>query len=99
MLVIRAGIHKLLVRIANRADPNQKQSDLGLCCLSRPFYQATSIVNFRTFTIYVKCQTVRIQMKCRRTGSALFADMGNLQGLKYIFIWNSNLYTMKCIAY
>ena len=32
----------MLVRIANRNDPEQtaslkKQSDLGLCCLSRPF--------------------------------------------------------------
>ena len=37
MLVIRAGIHKMLVRIANRKDPIEQQSDLGLCCLSRPF--------------------------------------------------------------
>ena len=32
MWVIRAGIHKMLVRIANREDPY-----LGLCCLSRLF--------------------------------------------------------------
>ena len=50
IMVIRAGIHKLLVRIANREDPDQtvssvqtqirmlqKQSDLGLRSLSRPF--------------------------------------------------------------
>ena len=36
-LVIMAGIHKMLVRLANREDPDQKQSDLGLHCLSRPF--------------------------------------------------------------
>ena len=30
MLVIRTGIHKMHVRIANK-------SDLGLSCLSRPF--------------------------------------------------------------
>ena len=42
MLVIRAGTHKMLVRIANREDP-QKQSDLGLLCLFRPFWQATSV--------------------------------------------------------
>ena len=39
MLVIRAGVHKMLVRIANREDPDQtasqKQSDLCLHCLSR----------------------------------------------------------------
>ena len=28
----------------------QKQSDLGLHCLSRPFGQTTSVQNFRTFT-------------------------------------------------
>ena len=53
MLVIRAFIHKMLVRIANREDPDQTASspDLGLHCLSRPFYQAISVVNFRTFTV------------------------------------------------
>ena len=28
-----------------------KQSDVGLGCLSRPFCQATSVRNFRTFII------------------------------------------------
>ena len=28
----------------------QKQSDLGLHCLSKPFWQATSVGNFRTST-------------------------------------------------
>ena len=51
MLVIRAGIYKLPVRIANREDPLQKQSDLGLLCLSRPLLQATSVRNFRTFAV------------------------------------------------
>ena len=93
MLVIRAGIHKLLVRIANREDASSLIWVYAVC----PFCQATSVVNFRTFTVYVKCQTVQIQMKCGSTGSALFADMGNLQGPKYFFIWNSNplIYTMN----
>ena len=47
MLVIGPGIHKMLVRIANREDPDQtasmKQSDLRLACLSSSFLQATSI--------------------------------------------------------
>ena len=42
-----AGIHKMLVRIVDREDPDQtlfqKQSDLGLWCLSRPFWQATRV--------------------------------------------------------
>ena len=29
----------------------QKQADLGLPCLSRPFWQATNVQNFRTFTV------------------------------------------------
>ena len=39
MLVFRAGIHKMPVRIANREDPGQtaEESDLGLRCLSRHF--------------------------------------------------------------
>ena len=32
----------------------QKLSDPGLPCLSRPFWQATSVCNFRTFTILEK---------------------------------------------
>ena len=51
--------------MANSKDPDQsdlglcclfqKQSDLGLCCLSRPFWQATSVQNFRTFTVAHEC--------------------------------------------
>ena len=37
MLAFRAGICKILARIANREDSDQMQSDLGLRCLSRPF--------------------------------------------------------------
>ena len=36
----------MLVRTANMEGP-----DLGLCCLSRPFWKATSVQNFRTFTL------------------------------------------------
>ena len=46
ILVFSAGIHKLLVRIANREALIrlllQKQSDLGLHGLSMPFWQATT---------------------------------------------------------
>ena len=51
MVVIRAGINKMLVRIANREDPDQTQSDLGLHCLSRPFWLATSVQKFRASTV------------------------------------------------
>ena len=33
--------HKMLVRTANMVDPDQ--TDLGLPCLSRPFWLATSV--------------------------------------------------------
>ena len=33
----------MLLRIANREDPDQKQSDLDLHCLSRLFWQVTFI--------------------------------------------------------
>ena len=47
MFVFRAEVNKLLGRIANRADRDQrassKQSDLGLHCLSLTFGQGTSL--------------------------------------------------------
>ena len=46
MLVVRAWRPKLLVEIAHMEDPDQ-----GLHCLSRPFWQASSVQNFRTFII------------------------------------------------
>ena len=49
MWVIKARIHKMLVRIANREDADQ--TALGLHCLSRPFWYVTSIGNFRTSTV------------------------------------------------
>ena len=42
----------MLVKIANREDLLQKQSDLGQHCLLMPFWQATCVLNFRTFTIH-----------------------------------------------
>ena len=37
MLAIGAEIHKMFVRTANREDPDQTASKLGLHCLSRTF--------------------------------------------------------------
>ena len=54
MLVIKTGTSdsKRLDRKAYREDPDQKQSGLSLCCLSRPFWQATtSVQNFRTLMV------------------------------------------------
>ena len=52
-MFVRAGIHRMFVRIANREDPDQTASDLGLSCLSRFFLLASSVRNFRTFTVGV----------------------------------------------
>ena len=41
MLVIKAGFHKILVRKANRKNPDQ--TDLGLPSLFRLFFAATTI--------------------------------------------------------
>ena len=49
MLAIKAGFHQMLVKIAKWLDPDQtqkqseKQSDLGLHCLSRTICQASSV--------------------------------------------------------
>ena len=46
----------MAAKIANREDLDQTvsseaQSDLGLPCLSIPFWSATSVRNVRTFTV------------------------------------------------
>ena len=44
MLVLGAGIYNMVVRIVNREDTAQTaspESDLGLHCLSKLFWQAT----------------------------------------------------------
>ena len=67
--VIRAGIHKIVTRIANGEDPGQ--TDLGV---SRPFCQATSFLNFRTFTVtYGKCSKISntflfVFLSCKNVG-------------------------------
>ena len=49
MLNIRTGIHKLLVRIAIREDPDP--TDIGLFHMYRPLRQATSVRNFKKSTV------------------------------------------------
>ena len=53
MLVIRAGIHKMLNTIANREDPDQTASLETVWSGSALFgvLQETSVQNFRTFTV------------------------------------------------
>ena len=46
MWIIKAGICKIQGR------PDQTASSVDLLCLSRPFWQATSIRNLRTFTVH-----------------------------------------------
>ena len=51
MLIIRAGIYKMFVKIANKEGLSKKQTDLGLPCLFRSFWQTTSVQNFRTLEL------------------------------------------------
>ena len=58
LLVIRAGIHIFLIRIANREGPDQtaclllqNQSDLGLSCLPRPFWLTASVRHLDLFIV------------------------------------------------
>ena len=52
-MVNRAGIHKMIVRVAIREYPDSndssEQSDLGLRCLSILFWQTTIVRNLRIF--------------------------------------------------
>ena len=48
MLVPKAGIHKMLVRIVKQV---QKQSDVGLHCLPWALWQAINVRNFRRSTV------------------------------------------------
>ena len=79
MLIFRAGIHKILVRIVNREEPDQKQSDMDLPCLSRLFDRQLSVRNFKIFTlpqtipIYMLCLTV-----CKLNSSGRTAQMSRL---------------------
>ena len=52
IVLFGAGINKVLRRIANREDLDQTESDLGLHCLTKSFWQANSVQNFRTSTVY-----------------------------------------------
>ena len=52
MVGIRAEL-TMLLRIANREDTDQTQKQSGLAW-SRPFCKATSLQNFKTFTIFFK---------------------------------------------
>ena len=83
MFVFRAGIHKVLVRIANREDPDQmkKQSDLGLRSLSRPFWLATS-VEILEHLPSLFCKTVIILYECVCTVKTLY----NVTSFNRIFI-------------
>ena len=45
----------MLVRIGNRDDPDWKQTDVCLTCISSHFWQTTSVQNFsRTFTMIIE---------------------------------------------
>ena len=77
LIICRTGIHKMLVRIANGENPDQTASEesyLGLCCLSRPFWQATVVFEILEHLSYVP-HLIFIQINlyiCILTSSSLF---------------------------
>ena len=89
LLVIRAGMHKMLARIAKGKTLIrlllQKQSDLGLHYLSRCFWQKTSLGNFRTFTEYTP-----------RGHRLVFPNYNVYQSLKIVFILANSVNHVQC---
>ena len=57
MLVVRAGIHKMLVRIANRQYPDLTSLIWVCAVLLGLFGMATSVRNFRTSTVHLYTYT------------------------------------------
>ena len=63
MFVFMLEVTKCLseIRIANREDPDQTAFDLGLHCLSRPFWKVVNAKDFRTLlyinTAYLQART------------------------------------------
>ena len=56
MLVTKAGIHKILITIANREDPDQTASaeavSSGSALFVQVICQAASVLSFRTLTVH-----------------------------------------------
>ena len=84
MLVIRARIHKMLVRIAHREDT--ERSDLGLHCLSRPFWWATNVRNFRALAYNTFIQQGSYMCQSLKNSRAFKRLYYCLQGLKLMKI-------------
>ena len=52
------------------------QSDLGPCCFSRPFWQATSVRNLWTFTVFM-CLTITKYSKCSKISNTFLFLFSN----------------------
>ena len=74
MLIIRDGIQKMFVRIANREDPDQMQSDMGLRYLFMPF----KVTNFRISTAIYMYVAMLIFIYC-------FSEISTIQVIVLIF--------------
>ena len=60
--VIRAGIHKMLVRTANREDPDQTASSEAVRSGSALFAVLTSFCEFPSDTVWIQIRTERMPM-------------------------------------
>ena len=54
---------QMIIFLSNMLKILKKQSDLGLGCLSMPFWQTTSVCNFRTSSV---CHSVVIHIFHKR---------------------------------
>ena len=88
MWVIRAGIHNIPVRKANREDPDRTASSEAVwswpALFVLTFEQATSVQNFRTFTVWlVMKNSQRLQdVRCLQ---AHFVDLFFVMRMNDIF--------------
>ena len=95
MPVIKASIQKMLFRMANMEDPDQTASlDLGLLCLSRPLWQASSVRNFRTFTAFLFFRLGRTSFRQLKNKRDYHRHRGNAS-----WLYLSRLAAMKEFAF
>ena len=89
--LIRAGIHKMLIRIANRKD-TQKQFDLGLRCLTMTFWQTTSAGNFRKSTVtHPKCTILR-----ESCSNSMNQNIFRMSSYNYKQSWDISHHVLYC---
>ena len=73
----------------------QKQSDLGLCCLSELLWQATSVQNFSTLTIKVYLSRYKV-IKCVQNNFPKTWNRTNQTKGSNFFTMGGNIISFHC---